>query len=649
MNFARFTTHLLLAATALCSQPAMAEAPPLEAYGALPTLEDATISQSGNHMALVMNVAGQRQVTVFDAALKPVRTMSFGAAKMRNFDWIGDDALLAVYSLTETLPFGFAGDKMEFYKALIIPNDDDAEPMSIFADRRDIMDAVFGNHGLRRVGNRWVGYFEGVQFKFKQSDGWQFDHGRAALFAVDMATNKPTLVAQPASESMVRDWLVDANGKIAATLDFNRNLGGWTITNSSGNVIARGSNPNGRIGLLALGADGTSLIYSQASATADDATWNELPLAGGEPKEILAGIDVERYFTDPLTGRMIGYVRGGTRPVPVFFDPAQQQAMQAIYASLGGQHLRILALAGNYERAIIRTSGTGNSGSWYLVDMKTGQPTRLGSERSRIPADQVGPVRVYSYAAADGTKMDGVLTIPPGREAKNLPVVMLPHGGPASHDEAEFDWWAQAFASRGYAVFQPNFRGSTNRDAAFEAAGNGEWGRKMQTDISDGLAALAEDGIVDPKRACIMGASYGGYAALAGVTIQHGIYKCAVAVAPVSDLGLLYQQEYQAVDAGGVARKLGEQQLGPRELFDEYSPRDQAATADAPILLIHGRDDTVVPFNHSEKMAAALKGVGKPYKLVELAAEDHWLSRPETRLQMLREAVDFVQQHNPAD
>jgi dipeptidyl aminopeptidase/acylaminoacyl peptidase len=146
----------------------------------------------------------------------------------------------------------------------------------------------------------------------------------------------------------------------------------------------------------------------------------------------------------------------------------------------------------------------------------------VGVERLAIEPEQVGPISTVAYTAADGLELDGILTLPPGREAKDLPLVMLPHGGPHAYDEVAFDWWAQAFASRGYAVFQPNFRGSTNRDDAFVRAGYGEWGRKMQSDISDGLQALADKGIVDPKRACIVGASYGGYAALAGVTLQQG-------------------------------------------------------------------------------------------------------------------------------
>jgi dipeptidyl aminopeptidase/acylaminoacyl peptidase len=171
----------------------------------------------------------------------------------------------------------------------------------------------------------------------------------------------------------------------------------------------------------------------------------------------------------------------------------------------------------------------------------------------------------------------------------------------------------------------------------------------MQTDISDGLAALAEKGVLDMDRACIVGASYGGYAALAGVTVQQDLYRCAVAVAPVSDIRSMYNEDVRTSNGARITKTALLDQLGPKERWDDVSPRRLAARADAPILLIHGRDDIVVPYSHSSQMADALKDAGKPYELVELEGEDHWLSLSATRQRMLEASVTFVQKHNPAD
>jgi len=171
----------------------------------------------------------------------------------------------------------------------------------------------------------------------------------------------------------------------------------------------------------------------------------------------------------------------------------------------------------------------------------------------------------------------------------------------------------------------------------------------MQTDLSDGVAWLAEQGIVDPKRACIVGASYGGYAALAGVTLQQGKYRCAVAVAGVSDLELFFNREYRESGDSKDLREGWLEMMGPRNQLSQVSPRTFASATNAPVMLIHGRDDTVVPFEQSQRMADSLKDAGKPDEFVELQGEDHWLSRSATRKKMLQSAVAFVQKNNPAD
>jgi dipeptidyl aminopeptidase/acylaminoacyl peptidase len=225
----------------------------------------------------------------------------------------------------------------------------------------------------------------------------------------------------------------------------------------------------------------------------------------------------------------------------------------------------------------------------------------------------------------------------------------MPHDNPNSHDQAIFDWQAQAFASRGYAVFQPNYRGSTGLGEPLRLAGKGQLGRKMQSDISDGLAELARRGLVDPKRACIVGIGFGGYAALAGVTVQRGLYRCAVAVAPITDLSRFQNTSYREAGFDPIVLRWLRETLGPSEDFAAISPRKRAAEADAPILMIHGKDDVCVPFSQSQSMADALKDAGKPYELVALPEEDHWLSRPATRQQMLVTAVAFVEKHNPVN
>ncbi len=632
--------------TTVASPAAHAQEPaPLSAYGALPGIEHAAISPSGKSIAALITHDGERQVIFLDGEMKLMRRITVGEAKVRYFDWVGDDQLLLVTSQTEDL-WGFTTDRAEFSIARLIPVSYKGEIETVFANQRSLVNSVLGYYGVRQIDGVWVAYFAAIELaRSKLTGDYKWEHGRPFLYQVDTRSNRARRIAGAARVDEERDWIVDAAGNVAATLDVSMKDGDWRITDGD-RIIAEGNERNGRVDLVGLGYDGRSVIYGARDADNIRILY-EVPLAGGDARTFMKDVDYERLYWDEKSGNLVGYL--DTEKGPVLRDPAQQKAAAAIRKALDGFDIRMIDWSPDFGKVLVRISGNGDSGSWLIVDIAKATAKAFAFERDAITGDRVGPTSTFEYTAADGLEMDGILTLPPGKEASNLPLVMLPHGGPHSHDSEQFDWWAQAFASRGYAVFQPNFRGSTNRSQGFKLAGYGEWGRKMQTDLSDGLAALAEKGIVDPDRACIVGASYGGYAALAGVTLQQDIYRCAVAVAPVSDISDMFNEDYRASGRKPITKAALLDQLGPKDRWNEVSPRRSADRADAPIMLIHGKDDTVVPYSHSHKMADALKDAGKPYELIALDGEDHWLSLSTTRLQMLEAAVGFVQKHNPAD
>lgn len=637
-------TALLCCGVAHAAQPTP---PALDVYGDLPGIEEVAISPGGARLAIIGRTEGGRHLVVLDGDRKLLSQTSVGDTKIRGIDWIGEDEVMLVDSATESLGPDFVAPQYELYGAITIPLDN-SKPWMVFQRSQTIGKTIRGDYGLRQVGGHWLGYFGGIELE-RSSAGLDFVSGRPSLFAVDMKDQTTHKISRAASDGHYRSWLVDGNGRAAATFDISSATGRWEITNGPGTMIASGTDPTGDVGLVSLGRDGSTVIYSIEDDKEGRTHWYEVPLAGGAATEILADVGVDRVYRDSTNGQLLGYLDNGTPPRPHFFDPARQAVIDKVYRAFPGLHVELKDWTPDFTHVLVHTSGNGDSGTWYLVDLAHRRADPIGNDRPIILPKQVGPVSIISYHASDGTEMDGILTLPPGREAKNLPVVLFPHGGPTAHDEAQFDWWAQAFASRGYAVFQPNFRGSDNRDDEFRRAGYGQWGRKMQTDISDGLTELAKQGIVDPKRACIMGASYGGYAALAGVTLQHGIYRCAVAVAPVSDLHELYQTDNTESGGTKMTWRSLQESLGQPSTFDEVSPRRHAGQADAPIMLIHGKDDTVVPFHQSAAMADALKDAGKPYELVVLREEDHWLSHAATRKQMLEAAIRFVTRYDPAD
>jgi dipeptidyl aminopeptidase/acylaminoacyl peptidase len=307
------------------------------------------------------------------------------------------------------------------------------------------------------------------------------------------------------------------------------------------------------------------------------------------------------------------------------------------------------SMSDDHKTWVVLVDSPTDGAAYAAVDVAAGHGEWVGAEFSGIEFDDVSPVRPVSFKAKDGLALTGYLTTPHGKAAKGLPLVVFPHGGPAVRDKPGFDWWAQAMAAHGYAVLQVNYRGSDGFGSKFLQAGFGEWGRKMQTDLSDGVRELAAQGVVDPKRVCIVGASYGGYAALAGPTLDPGVYRCAVDVAGISDLRRFVTWSRDQSDLSSERywdRFMGAKGPGDPHLA-EISPAAHAGAADAPILIIHGKDDTVVPFEQSQIMADALKKAGKPVDFVVLNHEDHWLSRSDTRLQMLQATIGFLEKHNP--
>ena len=440
---------------------------------------------------------------------------------------------------------------------------------------------------------------------------------------------------------------MDPSGAIVARSSYDDKSGAWTVLPPESTTPIASGKVDYNFATAGLGRTPGTILLRQGGTTGRVV---ELNLTTGAQEDLLPGGST--LIHAPQTGLLIGARVPEENKGLVLYDPVLEKRMASIRRAFKGASITLSSISADLDTVVVFIEDQDLAGTWQLVNFKTGKADPYADKYPDIKAEFIGPTKIYKYKAADGLDLDGVLTLPPGHEAKGLALVVLPHGGPESSDELGFDWWAQAFASRGYAVFQPNFRGSGGRGVQFRNAGFGQWGLKMQTDISDGVAALAAEGIVDPKRACIVGASYGGYAALAGVTVQQGLYRCAASYAGVSDPQAML---YADTESGGAtnleSRRYWRSYLGislNESVPDSITPTKMAAKADAPILLIHGDDDTVVSITQSEAMEAALRRAGKPVEFIKLKGEDHFLSRSQTRLEMLKAMMAFVQQHNPA-
>ncbi|MBS0411489.1 MAG: S9 family peptidase [Proteobacteria bacterium] len=628
----------------------MAAPPPLEAYAALPAMEQLTLSPSGERYAFIAKDGDARRLFVAGADNKPIDAVDVGDAKIVDVTWAGDDYVLVSTLATLNLGLDFTVSKHEL-EAVVVVNLKTHANFAVFQQQKaTVAGAVFGRFGARQVDGRWYGYFGGVTYE-RDKGGSYLSHTWPDLYRVDLETGDAHLLTR-GQESLV-SWAVDAAGQVEARTLYDAMSGAWRVTalTPGGRDLAKGVSPLVRPH-IGLGRKPDQILIGKPN---EDGGYDyvEAPLAGGEATPLG---DQDKFWgpaSDPNTGVLVGEFDHGDDMPTVFFDPTAQMKWRAASRAFPGYRTRIESWSSDFNRLVVFTDGKDDSGTYWLVDIAKRSASQLGRAYPGVKPADVGPVRMIDYQAGDGLALHGVLTLPPGREPKNLPLVVLPHGGPEDRDFPGFDWLAQAFAARGYAVFQPNFRGSSGYGQDFVRAGYGQWGRKMQTDVSDGVAELTRQGIADPHRACIVGWSYGGYAALAGVTVQQGLYRCAVSVAGVADLPSMLT--YERDMTGGVGAKerywktfMGATSGSEAEL-KPLSPARRADRADAPILLIHGKEDTTVPVDQSQTMEKALRSAGKPVETVYLPGGDHQLSQAQTRLAMLQAAVAFVEKYDPAE
>jgi dipeptidyl aminopeptidase/acylaminoacyl peptidase len=356
--------------------------------------------------------------------------------------------------------------------------------------------------------------------------------------------------------------------------------------------------------------------------------------------------DLGDAIQDERTRRVIGVTYTDDTAHYNYFDPAMQRVQDALEKAFPGQSVAIVSKDSAGDAYVVLTDGPKNPPILSLYTPSNHQVSTILETYPDIKPSDLGDVKAYPYQARDGQAIHAYLTLPPGKSPHNLPTVIFPHGGPEDRDSmADFDWWAQFMATRGYAVLQPNFRGSSGYGLNFIKAGDGEWAGKVQYDVQDGVRKLIADGIADPKRICIVGGSYGGYMALAGATFSPDLYNCAISVAGLSDLhrmletGTTFDSEVVSV----WKRRIGSDVDDSKLL--SASPANFAGNVKIPILLIHGEKDTTVPIEQSEIESDALKNAGKQVEFVRLAGDDHHLDYAATRIQLLKEIERFLAAH----
>jgi dipeptidyl aminopeptidase/acylaminoacyl peptidase len=638
--------HLAVAACALATivcLPLDAHATPLEVYGRLPAIEDVALSPDGTRLAFVRTKGEARNIVVVSLPEgRPISNVQMGDHKLRGITWADSQHLLITTS-EYGMFYGPADSawlgESEWFRLTIFDVAKNAfrtVPSTNNNRGLNIMGVLAGPVMVRHHANHTLVFLPAIY----TAGG----NGGRILFRIDLDTGEQTIAREGAH--WVEDWLVDEDGQVVSERTYSQPDQRWSLSIRRGKELSEvmaGHEPIDVPSVLGFGPDeGTLLTWSVVDG---DSAWRLLSLKDGTLGPALAnGRVLDAPIEDLRTRRMIGGVLVDEAQY-VFFDDATQKRWTDVARAFAGERIHLSSYSTDLGQIVVQVEG--NKGYRYeLVDLNARRAEPLGEVYEGV--GQPLEVRRITYRAADGLEIPAFLTLPRGREPKNLPLVVLAHGGPAARDTADFDWWSQAIASQGYAVLSANFRGS-DLSWKFKSGGFGQWGRKMQSDLSDGVRYLAREGIVDPARVCISGGSYGGYAALAGVSLEPDVYRCAVSVAGISDLKRILQR---AGDYSWTQRYWDRFMgvTGPDDpVLDKISPIKHLDAVKAPVLLIHGKDDAIVPFDQSNLMYEAMKRAQKNVQLVVLEHEDHWLSRSATRLQMLQSSVAFLRANNPPE
>lgn len=616
---------------------------PLEAFAQLPFVEDPEISPNGRRLAGFFGIGGRQLIAIeslFDAQEKPFMIGVPDGTQRVSLSWVNDDNIIV--KLRALLWIGEANDRWYIDRAIGI-NRVTGKVTKLFWDSggQDAADVLrIPSDGSTEV------LIAAQQTIYSNFEGFW-----PSVYKVDV-TNGHKRVALKGREG-VMNWWVDAQGTVRAgirSLESGRRsnlLYRPEGSNGSFRIIDRADSRK-REGLLvpflflpgtdhalALHDDdkGQSAIYEVDLLTGDDVRTVHKAPEGEEVAGISISGDGHILLGASTTG---GHMH--------WFDPPLAELQGQFDKAVGNRTARIVSFNHDRSRMLVTVGRADTPGSLYFYDVHDGTLHRIADSNAQIGTRYLSPVSTVRYKARDGLEIEAILTLPKGLDAHNLPIVVMPHGGPWGRDTPDYDYWAQFVASRGYAVIQPNFRGSTGYGTDFLRKGEGQLGLAMQDDVSDALQWAVKQGIADPARACIVGASYGGYAAMWGIAKDPEQYRCAISISGVASL----RREVNDFGSYLYSRKFRDDWERMTPDFAAVSPINAIDRIKAPLLLIHGKKDVTVDHSQSSSMFSRMQSAGKDVEFVSLPEADHYFTRQPDRIALLQAIEAFLAKHNPA-
>lgn len=618
----------------------------LKDYGGLPNMSMVTISPNGQLLAYRNTTEKLDALVVLSLSDKKVLSkIDLSNIEPDGIFFINDDQI--IFRASEyTRVAGFRG-KFDLSTAFV-HSIKDKKTRQLLIPGEKILAGQTGLGGI--VGITPDGNYA-LMPAFTQVDN-HFPTPKYALYKVNL--KKKNLRVVHAGDYQAVDFFVNAEGDAIAQEEFDERNSEHRILSLQNNKWVKIFSEETKIrnrAFVGLTPDYKSLVMLLTDES-NRKSYYTMSLADGSIKGPLLSrdnADIEGVITN--VNRVVFGVRySGFTPSYQFFDEKLNQRMKDVVAQFPEQSVWLIDWSPDWKHWVVNVEGSDYPDDFFLFS-DNAEPKFLASGRPNILPEQLHPIGKATYVARDGMKIPSLLTIPRDTVSaiKNLPTIIYPHGGPASYDRIGFNPFAQALAAQGYLVMQPQFRGSTGFGYNHYQSGLGEWGKKMQDDITDAVKFLTSKGYADPKRICIMGASYGGYAALAGGAFTPELYKCVVSINGLGDLNDMYswdksQDGAKSESAAYWALQYGKGDIDKNKLA-QVSPLNSADKFGAPALLIHSENDKIVPIRQSQDMAKALKKNNKSVELIELEGDNHHLTEGPTRQQALEASIKFINAH----
>lgn len=620
------------------------------AFGARERVIDASLSPDGTKVALVSPGPGQSTVLqVLDmktGEAKPVNFANGDPMTLRSCGWASSRRLVcSLYGITNR-EGGWNG-----YSRLIAMDADGGNllPLGIMQTQQDyisrsdgyVLDWRDGATDTVLVARNYVPLKSNGITVGSKAQGLGVD-------MLDTRSGKADHVESP--DRIVGQYIADGKGNVRIKAQLEAYRFGWQDNGKVSYYYRQGGSSGWKpfsvyqqgddSGMTPLAVDGTANVaYAIEKTNGRDALYR-VALDGSLKKELAFAdpdVDVSGVVTVGRSGHVIGAVFTKEKREVRYFDTGYEKLAAALGRALPGLPLiRIVDSSADEKLHLIYASSDTDPGRYFLYDSAHKSLSPLGADRPELAGVPLGTVQPISYRAKDGTSIPAYLTLPPGGTGKNLPAIVLPHGGPAARDDWGFDWLAQFFVNRGYAVIQPNYRGSAGYGQDwFQENGFRSW-RTAIGDVADAGHWLVQQGIADPARLAIVGWSYGGYAALQTNVVDPDLFKAVVAIAPVTDLRALRSE-------WGAFNRVGRDYIGDGPHLEEGSPARHAGAFTAPVLMFHGIKDINVAAGESKAMHQALRGAKKDSELVIYPAIDHQLRDSAVRIDMLTKADAFLE------